>query len=69
MRPYFLPFHQEHAKGVPPHPATDGKLFAYDGELIHGQGTLVKTPNQWFNLSLVATIATTANIAAQLAEN
>ena len=67
LRPYFLPFRREHAMGVPPHPATDGKLFAYDGELIHGQGPLVELPNQWFNLSPVATVPTTANIAAQLA--
>ncbi len=25
LRPYFLPFRQEHAMGVTPHPASDGK--------------------------------------------
>lgn len=67
LQPYFLPFRREQAMGARPHPATDGKLFAFDGELIHGQGTLVEIPNQWFNLTQVVTAPTTANIAAQLA--
>jgi hypothetical protein len=67
LRPYFLPFRRDHAMGAIPHPATDGKLFAYDGELIHGQGSLVELPNQWFNLTQVVTAPTTANIAARIA--
>ena len=67
LRPYFLPFRREHAMGATPHPATDGKLFAYDGELIQGQGTLVELPNQWFNLTQVITVPTTAGIAARIA--
>ena len=69
LRPYFLPFRRELAMGAPPHPATDGKLFAFDGELIHGHGPLIEIPNQWFNLAPVVTVPTAANIAAQLAAN
>ncbi len=67
LRPYFLPFRREHAVGAPPHPATDGKLFAFDGELIHGHSPLIELPNQWFNLSPVVTVPTAANIVGQLA--
>jgi hypothetical protein len=56
--------------GTAPHLATDGKLFIYDGELIQGQGTLIELPNQWFNLTPMVTVPTTAtNIHAQLAAN
>ena len=37
-----LPFHRKQVGGISPDPAVDGKLFAYDSELIHGQGTLVE---------------------------
>ncbi|KAL3815966.1 hypothetical protein ACHAXA_008925 [Cyclostephanos tholiformis] len=67
LRPYFLPFRREQAMGAPPHPATDGKLFAYDGELVSGQGPLAEIPNSCFNLSPVVVAPTTASIAAQLA--
>ena len=67
LRPYFLPFHQEQAMGAPPHPATDGKLFAYDWELVSGQGPLAEIPNSCFNLSPVVVAPTTASIATQLA--
>jgi len=67
LRPYFLPFRRDQAMGVPAHGATDNKLFAYDGELIQGQGTLVEFPNQWFNLAPQTTVATVANIGGLLA--
>ncbi|KAL3810349.1 hypothetical protein ACHAXA_003078 [Cyclostephanos tholiformis] len=67
LRPYFLPFCREQAMGAPPHPATDGKLFAYDGELVSGQGPLAEIPNSCFNLSPVVVAPTTASIATQLA--
>ncbi|KAL3817789.1 hypothetical protein ACHAXA_005822 [Cyclostephanos tholiformis] len=67
LRPYFLPFRQEQAMGAPPHPATDGKLFAYDGELVSGQGPLAEIPNSCFNLSPVVVAPTTTSIATQLA--
>lgn len=65
--PYFLLFQWEHALGVPPHPATNEKLFAYNGELIHGQGTLVESKSvvQLVPSSNCAQ-PTIANIAAQL---
>jgi len=41
LKPFFLPFRLEQAVGATPNPAIDGKIFAYDGELIHNQGILV----------------------------
>ena len=32
-------------------PALDGKFFAYNGELVHGQGVLVELPHNLFNLT------------------
>ncbi len=65
--PYFLPFRRDHAMGAATHPATDNKLFAYDGEFVQGQGCLVEIPNPWFNLTPVVMVGTVANIQAQLA--
>ena len=42
LRPYFLPFRRDQAVGTPGHLPTDNKLFAFDGELIQGQGILVE---------------------------
>ena len=67
LRPYFLPFHRDQAMGIAAHAATDNKLFAYDGELIQGQGSLVEFPNQWFSLAPQITVATVANIGGLLA--
>ena len=67
LRPYFLPFRRDQALGVPAHPPTDNKLFAYDGELIQGQGSLVELPNQWFNLAPLTTVASVASIGGLLA--
>ncbi len=61
LRPYFLPFRRDQAVGAPVHPATDNKLFAFNGELIQGQGVVVEIPNQWFNLIPNTTVATTAS--------
>lgn len=69
LRPYFLPFRRDQAMGAQPHPATDGKLYAYDGELIQGQGLVVELPNNFFNLSALVTVATVASIQGQLAGN
>ena len=66
LRPYFLPFRRDQAVGVPPHAPTDNKLFAFDGELIQGQGSLVEIPNQWFNLVPNTTVGTVANIQGLL---
>ena len=67
LRPYFLPFRRDQALGAPAHPATDNKLFAFDGELIQGQGSVVEIPNQWFNLAPLTTVATVANAGGLLA--
>ena len=67
LRPYFLPFRRDQAMGIQAHAATDNKLFAYDGELIQGQGSLVEFPNQWFSLAPQITVATVANIGGLLA--
>ena len=48
LRPYFLPFRHDQAVGTPGHLPTDNKLFAFDGELIQGQGILVEIPNQGY---------------------
>ena len=66
LRPYFLPFHRDQAVCAPPHPPTDNKLFAFDGELIQGQGSVVEIPNQWFNLIPNTTVATVGNIQGLL---
>jgi hypothetical protein len=34
LTPLFLPFQHDHTMGVAEHPATDGKMFAFEGELI-----------------------------------
>jgi hypothetical protein len=61
LRPYFLPFRRDQAVGIAAHPPTDNKLFAFDGELIQGQGSVVEIPNQWFNLIPNTTVATIGN--------
>ena len=65
LRPYFLPFRHDQAVGTPGHLPTDNKLFAFDGELIQGQGILVEIPN-WFSLIPNITVATAANIQGLL---
>ncbi len=36
--------------GLPEHPVTDIKMYAFMGELISTQGYLVKIPNNSFNI-------------------
>jgi hypothetical protein len=48
LRVYCLPFRRDQAVGASAVPALDGKFFAFDGELILGQGVLVEIPAQWF---------------------
>ena len=63
-----LPFRHEQAAGIAPDPAVDGKLFAYDGELIHGQGLLVEIlGNSFHQLTNQVQVGTTAHINGQLA--
>jgi hypothetical protein len=51
LRVYCLPFWRDQAVGAPAVPALDGKLFAFDGELVLGQGVLVEIPAQWFKVA------------------
>ena len=57
---FILPFKWEPVLGAPPDPALDGKFFAFDGELIYNQGSLVGIPKTTFhkttNQVLVSTI-------------
>ncbi len=50
LRPYFIPSRQEQAVGAAPEPALDNRFFAYDGELVQGQGLLLELLNNVFNL-------------------
>ncbi len=52
-----------------PVPALDGKFFAFDGELILGQGVLVEIPAQWFNMTAQVQVPTLDNIRIQMAAN
>ena len=67
LKPYFLPFRLEQAVGATPNPAIDGKIFAYDGELIHNQGILVEIINSSFSqITNQVQVGTVAHIKAQL---
>jgi hypothetical protein len=63
---YCLPFRCNLAVGAPAVPALDGKLFAFDGELVLGQGVLVEIPAQWFKVAQ-AQVPTVDHIRARLA--
>jgi hypothetical protein len=67
IRVYCLPFRCDQAVDAAPVPALDGKFFAFDGELILGQGVLVEIPAQWFNMTAQVQVLTFDNIRAQLA--
>lgn len=67
LKPYFLPFRRELVVGATAHPATDNKIFAYEGELVGSQGYLVELLNQWFNLTPVVTVGTVDYIKGLLA--
>ena len=51
LQAFFLPFCLNTALGAPVDATTNGKLFAYQGELFQGVGSLVKIPDNWFNLT------------------
>jgi hypothetical protein len=65
---YCLPFRRDQAVGAPAVPALDGKLFAFNGELVLAQGVLVEIPAQWFKVAQ-AQVPTVDNIRARLAAN
>jgi hypothetical protein len=64
---YCLAFRRDQAVGASPIPTLDGKFFAFDGELVLGQGVLVEIPAQWFNMTAQVQVLTLDNIWAQLA--
>jgi hypothetical protein len=64
---YCLFFWCNQAVGAFTVPALDGKFFAFDGELVLGQGVLVEIPAQSFNMTAQVQVLTVDNIRAQLA--
>ena len=48
--PLFLPFKRDRAMGLPDHPATDNKIFAFACEIIGTQGYLIELLDDTFNL-------------------
>jgi hypothetical protein len=64
---YCLPFQCNQAVGAAPVPALHGKLFAFNGKLVLGQGVLVEIPAQWFNMTAQVQVSTLDNIRVRLA--
>jgi hypothetical protein len=64
---YCLPFRCNQAVAAATIPALDRKFFAFDGELVLGQGVLVEIPAQWFSMTSQVQVPTLNNIRAQLA--
>ena len=67
LRPYFIPFRREQAVGAAPEPVLDNRFFAYDGELVQGQGLLVELLNNVFNLVNAMVVPTVEAIRTHLA--
>ena len=57
-----LPFRRNRAMGVAEHPATDSKMFAFEGDLIGTQGYLVELTDDSFNLSARMTGPTVGHV-------
>ena len=67
LKPYFLPFRRSQAAGDAPDPSIDNKIFAFDGELINGEGVLVELVDSYFNqVPNQVQVSTVADIKAQL---
>ena len=49
LTPVYLPFWRDRAMGIPPHDATDDKMFGFEGDLVGSQGSLVNIPDEWFH--------------------
>jgi hypothetical protein len=69
LTPLFLPFRRDRAMGVAEHPATDSKMFAFEGDLIGTQGYLVELTDDSFNLSARMTVPTVGHVRGLLAAN
>lgn len=65
---FFLPFKWELAAGVAADAALDNKLFAFDGELVNGQGCIVELPIDLFHqLNVQVHVGTVDHIKNELA--
>jgi hypothetical protein len=69
LTPLFLLFQHDRAMGVAEHPATDSKMFAFEGDLTGTQGYLVELTNDLFNLSARMTVPTVGHVCGLLAAN
>ncbi len=67
LAPLFLPFRRERAMGVAEHPATDGRMYAFEGELIGTQGFLVELADESFNLTPCMTMPDVGHVRGLLA--
>ncbi|KAL3816142.1 hypothetical protein ACHAXA_001629 [Cyclostephanos tholiformis] len=67
LTPLFLPFRRDRAMGVEEHPATDGRMYAFEGELIGTQGYLVELADDSFNLTPRMTIPDVGHVRGLLA--
>ncbi|KAL3808781.1 hypothetical protein ACHAXA_011404 [Cyclostephanos tholiformis] len=67
LTPLFLPFRRDRAMGVEEHPATDGRMYAFEGELIGTQGYLVELADDAFNLTPRMTIPDVGHVRGLLA--
>jgi hypothetical protein len=50
LTPFFFPFKRDCSMGLPEHPASENKMFAFQGEIIGTQGYLVELLDDTFNL-------------------
>lgn len=70
LKPFFLPFRRSQAAGDAPDPSIDNKIFAFDGELINGEGVLIElTDNLFTQVPNQVQVSTVAETKAQLTAN
>ena len=68
FKPFFLPFRRSQAAGDAPDPSIDNKIFAFDGELMNGEGVLIELTDNLFNqVPNQVQVSTVADTKAQLA--
>ena len=66
---FLLPFRINSALGVPDDPYLTGKLFAFQGNVVKGVGSLVHIPDNWFNLTTSIVVPTVASSRALMASD
>jgi hypothetical protein len=64
---FLLPFCINAALGVPDDPYSTGKLFAFQGNVVKGVGSLVHIPDNCFNLTTRILVPTVASARALMA--